>query len=205
VLDCRSLAIEPVPIPHDVAIVVVHSGLPRQLEAGAYARKRAACEAAAARLGVRALRDATIHDVRHDPIARHVVSENERVLQFAEALRNRDAPSCGALMLASQASLRDDFAVSTPELDRLVELATEAGAFGARLTGAGFGGCIVALVARDRAAGLAEEVADRYRAETRYEPDAFVVRAVDGAGPVARPSSREGADHAVDLHPHHRR
>ena len=88
-------------------------------------------------------------------------------------------------MLASHRSLRDDFEVSTPELDLLVELSVDAGAFGARLTGAGFGGCVVALVARGRArAPSPAAVADRYRAETGREPNAFAVSAVDGAGLV---------------------
>ena len=87
-------------------------------------------------------------------------------------------------MVESHASLRDDFVVSTPELDRLVELALEHGAVGARLTGAGFGGCIVALVEPPRAEAFAAGVTDRYRSDTAYEPTAFSVRAVDGAGIV---------------------
>ena len=87
-------------------------------------------------------------------------------------------------MLASHRSLRDDFEVSTPELDLLVELSVDAGAFGARLTGAGFGGCVVALVARPELEAVAAAVADRYRAETGREPNAFAVSAVDGAGLV---------------------
>jgi galactokinase len=181
-LDCRTLSITPIPVPIDTQVLVVHSGLERRLEASAYAQRRAACEAAAARLGVQALRDATIDQVADDPIARHVVTENGRVAAFAAALGRADLPTCGALMLASHRSLRDDFKVSTPELDRLVELSVEAGAHGARLTGAGFGGCIVALVAAGTADAVATAVADRYRAETGREPSAFAVSAVDGAG-----------------------
>ena len=165
-LDCRTSTVSPVALPRSVSIVVVHSGLPRRLAASAYADRRAACEAAARRLGVPALRDAAPAQVADDPIARHVVSENARVLQFVDALRAGDIGSCGRLMVESHASLRDDFAVSTPELDRLVELALEHGAVGARLTGAGFGGCIVALVEPRRAETFAAGVADRYRAET---------------------------------------
>jgi len=183
-LDCRTTTVSPVALPPSVSIIVVHSGLPRRLAASAYADRRAACEAAAGRLGVVALRDAVPAQVADDPIARHVVSENARVLQFVAALRAGDIGSCGRLMVESHASLRDDFAVSTPELDRLVELALEHGAIGARLTGAGFGGCIVALVEPRRAETFAADVADRYRAETGYEPSAFSVRAVDGAGIV---------------------
>ena len=180
-LDCRTLAITPIPLP-DVDILVIHSGLERKLARSAYAARRSACEASAARLGVETLRDATIEQVADDPIARHVVTENARVTAFAAALENDDLPACGALMLASHRSLRDDFAVSTPELDRLVDLSVEAGAYGARLTGAGFGGCVVALVAAGEADAVARAVMGRYRAETGREPNAFAVSAVNGAG-----------------------
>ena len=184
-LDCRSLAITPVAIPAELGVLVVHSGVERTLAGSAYADRRAACEAAAARLGVATLRDATIEEVADDPFARHVVSENARVLAFVDALRSGDALAAGALMLASHRSLRDDFAVSTPELDLLVELSVAAGAFGARLTGAGFGGCIVALVPAGELAHIAAAIVEPYRAETGREPTAFAVRAVDGAGFVA--------------------
>jgi galactokinase len=180
-LDCRTLAITPIPLP-DVDILVIHSGLERRLEGSAYAARRAACEAAARRLGVETLRDATIEQVADDPIARHVVTENARVMAFAAALEHDDLATCGALMLASHRSLRDDFAVSTPELDLLVDLNVEAGAYGARLTGAGFGGCVVAFVASGDADAVAGVVTGRYRAETGREPNAFAVCAVDGAG-----------------------
>ena len=183
-LDCRTLSIAPIPLPPELEILVIHSGLERRLETSAYAQRRAACEAAAERIGVKALRDASIDQVADDPIARHVVTENARVAAFAGALGRADLPTCGALMLASHRSLCDDFAVSTAELDRLVELSVEAGAHGARLTGAGFGGCIVALVAAGSADAVAAAVTDRYRAETGREPSAFVVSAVDGAGLV---------------------
>jgi galactokinase len=176
-LDCRTLSIEPVPIPNDVVITVVHSGLPRRLEDSAYAQRRAACEAAAARLGLESLRDATLQQVADDPIARHVVSENARVLAFVDALRADDLAAAGEQMLASHASLRDDFQVSTPELDLLVDLAMAHGASGARLTGAGFGGCIVAL----GHAELPSTVVDRYLSSTGLTAAQFPVHACDGA------------------------
>jgi galactokinase len=154
-LDCRSLEVTPIPVPAGVAVVVAHSGVPRRLAESAYAERRAACERAAARLGLATLRDASPDAVAGDPIARHVVSENARVLAFADALRHGDGRRCGRLMLASHASLRDDFGVSTPELDALVERLVDAGAFGARLTGAGFGGCAVALCPAADAARIA--------------------------------------------------
>ncbi len=180
-LDCRSLSVTPVPLPPDAGILVVHSGIERQLANSAYAERRRVCESAATRLGVATLRDATAEQVAGDPIARHVVGENARVTAFAGALRSGDLATAGALMCASHASLRDDFAVSTPELDVLVQTSADAGAFGARVTGAGFGGCIVALVASDRLEAVATTVTERYRHATGLEPYAFAVRAVDGA------------------------
>ena len=183
-LDCRTLGISKVPIPTTAGLLVVHSGVERQLVTSEYAQRRAACEAAAARLGLPTLRDATIEEVADDPIARHVVTENARVAAFANALRHADLETGGTLMLASHQSLRDDFGVSTAELDLLVELSIAAGAFGARLTGAGFGGCIVALAPRDDLERIAAEVTGRYRSQTGREAKAFVVSAVDGAGLV---------------------
>jgi galactokinase len=165
-IDCRSLEIEPIPIPDELAIVVVHSGLPRALADSAYAERRAACERVAARLGLRALRDATPEQVADDPRARHVVSENARVLAASEALRANELERLGALMSASHASLRDDFEVSTPELDLLVTELGAAGAVGARLTGAGFGGCAVAVVTAEQAEHAAATIPARYRDTT---------------------------------------
>jgi galactokinase len=184
-IDCRSLEAEPIPLPDSVAVVVVHSGLPRTLAGSEYAQRRAACEAAAGRLGVPALRDATLDQVQDDPIARHVVTENARVLATADALRAGELERLGPLLLASHASLRDDFRVSTPELDLLVELLTEHGANGARLTGAGFGGCVVALTTPDGSHGLMSKVTSDYQAATSLDASAFAVRATDGA---SRPS-----------------
>jgi galactokinase len=164
--------------------VVVHTGVARRLEDSAYADRRAACSAAAARIGVKMLRDASPDQVRDDPIARHVVSENQRVLDFVDALRAGDLELCGRLMVASHASLRDDFLVSTPELDALVEALVDAGAHGARLTGAGFGGCAVAFVAASSADDVVERAVSRYRSATGRTPTPFAVRAVDGAGLV---------------------
>jgi galactokinase len=183
-IDCRTLTAEPVPIPADLAVLVVHSGRARTLVGSEYAARRAACEAAAARLGVAALRDATLDQVRDDPIARHVVTENGRVVETEAALRAGDRPALTRLLLQSHASLRDDYRVSTPELDVLVDALVGAGAFGARLTGAGFGGCVVALTARTDVERVAHDATVAYRAATGLEPRAFPVQAVAGAGPV---------------------
>jgi galactokinase len=181
-LDCRTLEIVPVPLPATLAVAVVHSGVARALESSAYATRRDACVTAAARLGLAALRDATQAQVADDPIARHVVSENARVVDAVDAVRGGDLNRLGMLMGESHASLRDDFQVSTPELDTLVDVLLEEGAIGARLTGAGFGGCVVAATAPDRRDEVLARACDRYRARTGLEPRAFAVRAVDGAG-----------------------
>jgi galactokinase len=183
-IDCRDLAVEPIPLPHDLAVVAVHSGVPRTLACSAYAERRAACEAAAARLGLTSLRDATLDQVQDDPIARHVVTENARVLDFVAALRAGNTETLGRLLLASHASLRDDYAVSIQELDVLVDLLVDQGALGARLTGAGFGGCVVALVPRPQVEACLAGALSRYEERAGRTPTPFVVRAVDGAGPV---------------------
>jgi len=149
-VDCSSLDVVPVPLPTGTDVVVVHSGQARALAGSAYAERRAQCESAAEVIGP--LREATVADLRRldDDLllrrARHVVTENRRVLDFAACLRSGDLAGAGRLMAASHASLATDFEVSTPVLDTLVaELSAVPGVYGARLTGAGFGGCVVAL------------------------------------------------------------
>ena len=183
-LDCRSLTVTPVAIPDELAVVVVHCGVARTLAGSEYAQRRAAVEAAAARLGVATLRDAMPETVSDDPFARHVVTENRRTLMFVAALRRGRVAELGELLAGSHRSLRDDFAVSTPALDTLVESLVEAGAIGARLTGAGFGGCVVALTSDSEADAIAARACERYRARTGHEPDPFIVRATDGAGEI---------------------
>ncbi len=149
-IDCHQLSVTPVPIPEDLCVTVVHSGQSRELAGSAYAERRSQCERAEIEVGP--LRTATIEDVDRiaDDVvrrrARHVVTENQRVRDFVAALDRHDVDGLGAAMLASHVSLRDDFEVSTPVLDALVErLRATPGVHGARLTGAGFGGCVVAL------------------------------------------------------------
>jgi galactokinase len=184
-IDCRTLEIEALPLPDTIRVVVVHSGVPRTLEGSPYAQRRADSEAVAQRLGLRVLRDATLHQVRDEPLGRHVVSEMIRVRAFADALRDGDIYALGPLMLASHESSRNDMQVSTPELDALVGLLMDAGAIGARLTGAGFGGCVVALVPSDRAVAIATDATAAYRARTGLEPTPWIVEAASGAGSVA--------------------
>jgi galactokinase len=181
-IDCRSLDVRPVPLPDGVAVLAVHSGLPRTLAGSAYADRRRACEQLARELGVPALRDATPLQVADHPLGRHVVSENERVLSATGALEGGDLARFGELLLESHASLRDDFRVSTPELDALVEELVAAGAPGARLTGAGFGGCVVAVCEEGAADRVAKRATARYGERTGFEARAFRCRAVAGAG-----------------------
>ncbi len=153
-IDCTTLEVTPVPVPTDLTVWVIDSGQPRTLDGSAYAERRAECEAAAALIGPLPSAPAEhielLDDELHRRRARHVRSECDRVRAFAAALAADDAERAGELMLESHASLRDDFEVSTPTLDALVErLAARPGVLGARLTGAGFGGSVVALTSPD--------------------------------------------------------
>lgn len=193
-IDCRSLRTRALPIPVEVAVVVLDSGTRRSLTESAYNERRTACERAAAALGVKKLRDvdlAMLDDAGLDPIdlrrARHVVTENDRVLGFFAAMERADLAGAGALMNASHESLRDDFSVSTPALDALVEAArSQPGCLGARLTGAGMGGCGVALIAAGSVAGFVESVRSGYRADTGLEATLYPSIATNGAEVVAR-------------------
>jgi galactokinase len=184
VLDCRTMQIEHVPLPEALAVLVVHSGVQRTLEGSPWIQRRADSFAVAEQLGLRVLRDATRDQVAHEPRGRHVVSEIARVGVFADALRTGDVDALGPLLLASHASSRDDMEVSTPELDALVECLVEHGAQGARLTGGGFGGCVVALVPAARADEIATSASASYRRRTGREPTPWVVHPAAGAGAV---------------------
>ena len=156
-IDCRSLERRNAAVPDDAVVVVMDTGTRRQLVDSEFAARRATCEAAARLLGVDSLRDATdidaidaAHEVERRR-ARHVISENQRTLDAADALDRGDTAAFGGLMNASHASLRDDYEVSGPALDTIVEIAQGApGCLGARMTGGGFAGCAVALVALDQ-------------------------------------------------------
>ena len=179
-VDCRSLEAWNVPLDLTAAglvLVVCDTRVERGLADTGYDDRRATCERAASTLGVEDLRDATEGDLsllsgEELKRARHVLSENARVLEAVEALENRDFDGFGRLMYASHASLRDDFEVSTPELDTFVEAAEEHGAAGARLTGAGFGGCAIALVPEGETAALTNACEQAF-AERSFEEPAF--------------------------------
>ena len=174
-LDARSLTYEAVALPASLGLLVIDSGIAHGHAAGDYNARRNECERAAALLGVRALRDLPEEDVERaatlpEPLARrvhHVVGENARVRDAVAALRAADLPALGALFLASHASLRDDFAVSLPELDALVEIAAaEPAVYGARLTGGGFGGAVLIAARADGGRETAARIVEAYRART---------------------------------------
>jgi galactokinase len=171
-IDTRSLAHERVPIPADIELIVLDSGVKHGHASGDYRLRRAECERAAQLLGVPQLRDASEADLPRiaalpDPLsrrARHVVTEDARVLQAVDALRDGDGQRLGALFGASHASLRDDFEVSVPEVDLLVDLAAnDPDVHGARMTGGGFGGAVVALARRGSAARAGKRIESAYR------------------------------------------
>jgi galactokinase len=196
-LDCRSLEADQVPFaPADagLALLVADTRVSHALADGAYAQRRGACEQAARVLGVPALRDATQAglDTARDRLgepryrrARHVVGENARVLEVAALLRAGRPEAIGDALSASHASLRDDYQVSAPELDTAVEAALAAGALGARMTGAGFGGCALALVPAGAVADVGKAVAAAFADRGFREPAVFAVRPADGAARVA--------------------
>ncbi len=198
-IDCRSLQTDPAPLPAGTVVAVLDTGTRRGLADSEYNERRARCEAAARFFGVSALRDVGTAQLlamadRLDDVtlrrARHVVTENERTLRAAEAMRRGDPGELGRLMNASHASLRDDFEVSCPELEAMVACAQrERSCYGARMTGAGFGGCAVALVQAEAANGFAASVAAGYEAATGRKPQVHLCAATDGAaaGTVGTP------------------
>jgi galactokinase len=199
-LDCRSLQYRVVPLPGDVALVVAHTGVPRSLGSSAYNERRADCERAVAAIArseprVRSLRDldepmlARYRDVLDETAAArslHVVRENRRVLETEAALAQGDLVQVGRLFADSHSSLRDLYQVSCPELDALVEIATDTpGVIASRMTGAGFGGSTINLVHPAAVDQLRARIERDYSARTGRQPRVWLVSAVDGAGPVS--------------------
>ncbi len=180
-IDCRDLSVTPIAIPDSLAVLVVHSGISRALESSAYAERRAACEEVSARLGYKSLRDARADEVADNRYAKHVVSEIARVDSFIDALNKNDLAGIGSILSAGHASLRDDFDVSLPAIDTLVDLLVKHGAVGARLTGAGFGGCVVALTPIAEVREIAKAATDEYEHLTENKAQAFAVTASAGA------------------------
>jgi len=191
-LDTRSEQVELIPFDlatHDLALLVIDTKAPHQLVDGQYGERRRDCADAAALLGVPSLREARLDaveeltDERLRRRARHVVTENDRVLEVVERLRaGKDPRAIGPLLTASHESMRDDFAITVPHVDVAAETALAAGAHGARMTGGGFGGCVIALVEAGDTERVGEAVAAAY-AERGWEPPvAFTAVASAGAG-----------------------
>lgn len=190
-IDCRSLQTESVPLPTGTAVVVLDTGTRRGLVDSAYNERRRQCEEAARILGVKALRDVSLETLekwadRLDPTtwrrARHVVTENARTLQAADAMQRGDKNTLGQWMDASHQSLRDDYEVSSGALNQMVQLArAHPACYGARMTGAGFGGCAVALIEAEAAEDFVARVGPAYQKATGHQPALYVCRATNGA------------------------
>jgi galactokinase len=168
-MDCRALTLTPTPLPAGVVVAIMDTGTRRVLAEAAYGDRRAACERAAAQIGVSSLRDAALDQLAlvDDEVERrrahHVITENQRTLDAVDAMRSGEIARLGRLMDASHDSLRDDFEVSGPGLDAIVDIARGApGCLGARMTGGGFAGCAVALVQADDASAFTADVITRY-------------------------------------------
>ncbi|MCO1595223.1 galactokinase [Micromonospora sp. RHAY321] len=193
-LDCRDESVEHIPFDLDaagLAVLVIDSRAPHRHADGEYAARRRSCEAAAQALGVPALRDVAIDELdtalaRLDDEetrrrVRHVVTEDQRVLDTVALLRAGRVRDIGPLLTASHVSMRDDFEITVPEIDTAVEAALAAGALGARMTGGGFGGCVLALVQADRADEVAAAVTSAYAAEGFTAPGTTPVLPAPGA------------------------
>ena len=188
-IDCRSLQSKPVPIPPGAVVAVMDTGTRRQLASSAYADRRESGARAAAALGLASLRDAQLADLDRLPPslgterrrAHHVITENQRTLDAAQAMADGDAGAAGALMDASHASLRDDYEVSGPALDQITEIArTSPGCLGARMTGGGFAGCAIALVITERADEFRSTVIQRFRDACDSEATIWLCEPAEG-------------------------
>ncbi len=202
-LDCRSGDSSAVPLDpgeHGLEILVIDTGIRHELADGRYAARRRQCEQAAEFLGVGSLRDVADSGqltALADPVllrrARHVVTENLRVGCVAALLRAGRLPECGRLLTQSHASLRDDFEVSWPAADRVVDAALATGALGARMTGGGFGGCVIALLPQARARAVAAAVTDALSGAVATHPAFMIARPSDGAQAVWPPAMATGS------------
>lgn len=200
-IDCRDLSMQPFPLPEGTAVVIMDTMTRHSHTDSGYNERRASCERAAHYFGASHLRDVALEQLNAaqpnlDDItyrrARHVITENQRVLEAVQAMKAGNAPALGKLMNASHASLRDDFEVTNEALNIISHIAREQpGCFGARMTGGGFGGCAVALVATGAADEVAGAVAAQYEQETNLVPQITICKASAGveAKKAARASS----------------
>lgn len=196
-IDCRSLKTKAVSMPEDMAVVIINSNKKRGLVDSEYNTRRKQCEQAARTFGVKALRDVPIglFNLRISELdevvakrARHVISENDRTEEAAKALASGDMKRMGELMALSHASMRDDFEITVKEVDTLVEIVKEVigDLGGVRMTGGGFGGCVVALVPPSLVDNVKEAVEARYETETGLKETIYVCQAKDGASLVEK-------------------
>ncbi|MFG1174975.1 galactokinase [Erwiniaceae bacterium CAU 1747] len=193
-LDCRTLNTRPVPMPEALAVVIINSNFRRSLVGSEYNTRRQQCEEGAAFFGKSSLRDVTLAEFTArqqelDPVVamrvRHVLTENARTLEAADALANGDLTRMAVLMAESHASMRDDFEITVPPVDRLVDIVKAALGEngGVRMTGGGFGGCVVALMPQDRVESVKAAVAEHYQAQSGLKETFYVCKASEGAGP----------------------
>jgi galactokinase len=191
-MDCRTLDIQHAPLPQGVAVAVLDTSTRRGLVGSAYNERREQCEAGARFFHAKALRDVSVaefearqHDIQEEAVrkrARHIITENQRVLDAMSAMQAGDIAALGLLFNASHASLRDDFAVSSAALDQIVEAAqAQSACYGARMTGAGFGGCAVALVRADAVEAFSPAVSAEYRQRAGLEAAIYVCQPSAGA------------------------
>lgn len=194
-LDCRTLETKAISMPKGLAVMIINSNIKRGLVDSAYNTRREQCEEAAAHFSVKALRDLDLEtfnkgleglDTDAVKRARHVITENSRTLLAADALANEDMKSLSKLMHDSHASMRDDFEITVPAIDYLVDLiGKEMGtAGGVRMTGGGFGGCVVAVMPPELVDSITSLIESNYKKETGVKEDIFICSACDGTGEV---------------------
>jgi galactokinase len=194
-LDCRSLDAELISMPEDLAVMIINSNVKRGLVDSEYNTRRLQCEAAADTLGLKALRDISLIELQNNKDklpevvyrrAHHVVSDSERTVLAAQALRANDVSQLSKLMAESHISMRDDFEITVPPIDFAVKILNEylGDKGGVRMTGGGFGGCMVALMPHDMVEGARLLLAESYEAETGFKETVYICSASDGAGEI---------------------
>lgn len=191
-LDCRSLKAQLIPMPETLSVMIINSNVKRGLVDSEYNTRRQQCEEAAQTLGIKALRDVSLVDLigQKDKLpelvyrrAHHIVSDSERTLLAADALRNNDIKSLSHLMAESHQSMRDDFEITVTPIDFIVELLSNylGDDGGVRMTGGGFGGCVVAIMPHKMVDGAKKLLADNYQNKTGYKEDVYICKASNGA------------------------
>jgi len=194
-LDCRSLHTELISMPENLAVMIINSNVKRGLVDSEYNTRRLQCEEAASTLGLKALRDTSLTELQSNKNklsevvyrrAHHVVSDSERTVLAAQALRTNNVVQLSKLMAESHISMRDDFEITVPPIDFAVKILTEylRDKGGVRMTGGGFGGCMVAMMPHDMVEGAKQLISERYQAETGYKETIYICSASDGAGEI---------------------